>query len=127
MRSFYFVPVTLALSTAAYAQFAQLLSAKDIHSHLVGNTITGVEDGEQYIEYLRPDGTISGQSPSGSYTGAWRISRNQMCFFYYSEPGEAKQRNWDCSKVSIEGDKVFWSGTAPSEASTLVSGNPNGL
>ncbi len=127
MRSFYFVPVMLALSTAAYGQFGQWLSAEDIQSHLVGNTITGVEDGEQYIEYLRPNGTISGQSPSGRYTGAWRISSNQMCFFYNGEPGEAKQRDWDCSNVRIEGDKVFWSETAPSEASTLVKGDPNGL
>ena len=116
----------LAISTAAFAQSGPTLSSDAVRSYLVGNTISGIEAGEQYVEYLRPDGTISGRSPSGSYKGKWRISGKRMCFLYFGERGEA-EGSWDCSEVSIVGNKVFWSGTPASEASTLAHGDPNGL
>jgi hypothetical protein len=122
----YILPLMLAVTTAAFGQNRTTLSAEAIRSDIVGNTISGIEDGERYVEFLRPDGTISGHSPSGSYTGKWRISGKQICFLYNGEKGEAKG-GWDCSEARLVGDKVFWSGAAASEASTLAHGDPNGL
>src|SRR5882724_241683 len=70
----------LAFSTTA---FGQSLSGKQIRETLIGNTFSGVdEDGESFSERLNPDGLISGRSPSGSYSGRWRISGKQICFLY---------------------------------------------
>jgi hypothetical protein len=40
--------------------FAQSLSGNQIRDTLIGNTLTGVADGESYSEHLNSDGTISG-------------------------------------------------------------------
>ena len=92
----------LAFSTTA---FGQPLSGKQIRETLVGNTFSGVEDGESFSEYLNPDGTISGRSPSGSYSGRWRISGNQICFSY---PQGKQSAKWECTKVRVDGDRITW-------------------
>jgi hypothetical protein len=50
---------------------------------------------------LNADGSISGRSPSGSYSGRWRISGNQICFLY-------PQTKWDCTEVRLDGDRITW-------------------
>ena len=92
----------LAFTTTA---FGQSLSGKQIRETLIGNTISGVEDGESYSEHLNPDGTISGRSPSGSYSGRWRISGNQICFLY---PEAHRPTEWDCTEVRLDGNRITW-------------------
>jgi hypothetical protein len=93
----------LAFSTTA---FAQTLSGKQIRETLIGNTFSGVdEDGDSFSERLNRDGTISGQSPSGSYSGRWRISGNQICFLY---PEEDESPEWDCTEVRLDGNRITW-------------------
>jgi hypothetical protein len=93
----------LAFLTTA---FAQTLSGKQIRETLIGNTFSGVdEDGDSFSELLNPDGTISGQSPSGSYSGRWRISGNQICFLY---PEGKQSAKWGCTKVRLNGDRITW-------------------
>jgi hypothetical protein len=90
----------LAFSTTASGQS---LSEDQIRETLIGNTFSGVEDGESYSEYLNPDGTISGRSPSGSYSGRWSISGNRICFFY-----PERSTKWDCTEVTLDGDRITW-------------------
>ena len=111
----------------AQAESTTPLTAQEIKNQLIGNTIAGVEDGETYIEYLKKDGTISGQAPSGKYSGLWRIGDDQICFFYKEEGKSAsKSENWDCTSVVINGNKVTWPGSDSPDA-TLLAGNPNDL
>ena len=102
MRIALIAGMTLALSTAA---FAQSLSGDQIRTTLVGNTFSGVADGESYTEHLNPDGTISGRSPSGAYSGKWRISGNEICFSYMEGKQDTK---WDCTKVKLRGARIIW-------------------
>jgi hypothetical protein len=134
MRRIFFAAVLLSATAAgvwatqsALAQSATTLTAQEIRDQLIGNTISGVEDGESYVEYLRKDGAISGQSGSEKYSGLWRIGDDQICFFYKEDGKSAsKSENWDCTFVVIHGDKVIWQGTDDPDA-TLLAGNPNGL
>jgi len=111
----------LAFSTTA---FAQTLSGKQIRETLIGNTFSGVdEDGESFSESLNLDGTISGQSPSGSYSGRWRISGNQICFLY---PEEDESPEWGCTEVRLDGDRITWEedGTTATLSREPAAGSP---
>ena len=93
----------LAFSTTA---FGQSLSGKQIRETLIGNTFSGVdEDAQSFSEYLSADGTIWGESSSGSYSGRWRISGNQICFLY---PQGDQSAEWDCTEVRLDGDRITW-------------------
>ena len=100
--------VVLLASTAAFAQppsGTRTLSGNEIRRVLIGNTISGVDDGESYSERLNPDGTISGKSGSDSYSGRWRITGNQICF-WYEEDKSANE--WDCSTARLRGNSITW-------------------
>jgi len=103
------------------------LSGGEIQARFVGNTIDGVENGESYSEYLVPDGTLRGVEPSGFYSGRWRIANNQICFHYDEDDGQPGA--WDCSPVTLVGEKVYWSQGVEEESpeATVVSGNPKNL
>jgi hypothetical protein len=108
----------------------RLLSADDIKKEIVGNTITGVEKGKTYTEYLKPDGTISG-SEDGAYNGAWRLEGDRICLTYDpDEDATSKEHQWDCEPLARKGDDLFWSDSVaaddPAEA-TLLHGNPKNL
>ena len=82
MRILLLATVISALSTTA---FAQSLSGDQIRERLVGNTMSGFDDGEYYSQVLNSDGSITGRSSSGSYRGRWNISGNEICLSYKSE------------------------------------------
>ena len=120
-------PVRLASSATARASVATALSGAEIQARLIGNTITGVEDGETYAEYLAPDGTISGEGDSGAYAGFWRVAGDQLCFRYDDDDAGGA---WDCASVTLIGASVYWSRGAPAGAppeATLLAGNPKKL
>ena len=103
MRTAFLVAsITVALSSTA---FAQSLSGNQIRETLIGNTLTGVADGESYSEHLNSDGTISGWSPSGRYSGKWRISGNEICFSYEESKRAGK---WDCTEVKLQGSRITY-------------------
>jgi hypothetical protein len=145
MRKFLFVCTALVLATSAYGQpneghkaakkharvaeasqaglSSQELSSDQIRASIVGNTVVGVEDGEAYAEFLRPNGSLSGRARSGAYYGEWRISGNRICFLYKED-----KKGWDCSHVKLRGSQIVWAekGGGGSVA-TLLRGNPRGL
>src|SRR6516225_10814994 len=104
MRVVLVAVVALVLSTAAIARSpsgAGYLSGAQIQQALIGKTLSGVEKGESYSEALNPDGTIAGHSPSGDYSGKWRIAGNQICFLYEGETEE-------CTGARLQGAQVTW-------------------
>ena len=104
MRVLLFITAaTLALSTTA---FAQSLSGDQIRETLVGNTMSGFDDGEVFHEYLNPNGTISGSTPSGRYSGQWRISGDEICFAYDTNAKSGPK--WDCSEVRLRRNRIIW-------------------
>jgi hypothetical protein len=103
---------------------SEILSSDDqIRKALVGNTISGEEEGEVYTEYLNPDGRVLGEDRQGRYSGHWMIAGGQMCLRYVEEAG--KESNWDCSQVEIDGAQVTWRADGEKSTSKLVPGNPS--
>ncbi len=118
---------SLAFSAPAKAGAAPL-SGVEIQARIVGNTVEGVENGDAYSEYISPDGTIRGVGADGFYSGTWRITNGQICFHYDENDGQGSA--WDCSPVTLVGDKIYWSmgvdgGDSPE--ATLLYGNPKKL
>jgi len=115
--------VAMTMASSAKAQTA--FSDDQIRSALVGNTISGQESGEYYVEFLRPDGRIDGMGADGRYTGHWVISRGRMCMSYDEEDGKATP--WDCARVATRGDRVIWVNQGEKSYSALSRGNPRNL
>jgi hypothetical protein len=119
MRVVLLATIMLTLSTAANSgqidrrtvaarKFdAQFLSSNQIRERLIGKSINGVQNGEHYSEFLNPNGSIEGGTPSGdpedAYWGSWRILGNQLCLYF---PSEGKK--WDCTRVRLRGNQVIW-------------------
>jgi hypothetical protein len=112
MRSVLVAFVALAFSTPV---FAQSLSGNQIRQALVGHTINGVENGQSYSQYLNPNGTITGHSASGDYTGRWRIQENEICFL------EEESTKWDCNEVKLRGNQIIWD----DGSTATLSGGPS--
>jgi hypothetical protein len=97
--------LTVIMLAVPTPEFTRSLSGDQIRSTLVGNTFSGFADGESYSEHLNPDGTISGQAPSGAYAGRWRISRDQICCSYAEDQRDPK---WDCTEVKFKASQIIW-------------------
>jgi hypothetical protein len=108
MRVLLLAIIALVVATAGFARSpsgAGHLSGAQIRQTLIGKTLSGVDKGESYSESLNPDGTIAGHSASGDYSGRWRITGNQICFFYEEE---TKGGKWDCTGARLQGAQVTW-------------------
>ena len=125
MRNPSIILAVVAMTMASSAKAQTAFSDDQIRSALVGNTISGQESGEYYVEFLRPDGRIDGMGADGRYTGHWVISRGRMCMSYDEEDGKATP--WDCARVATQGDKVIWVDQGEKSYSALSRGNPRNL
>ena len=92
MRAFVSILAGALLMMPAMAQSKDLSSDDQIREALVGNTVSGVEEGKSYVEFLQPDGRIDGEGRDGRYTGHWQIAKGQICFSY---DDDEKASNWD--------------------------------
>ncbi len=96
-----------------------LLSGEEILSKIVGNTVSGHEDGERYSEYYRSDGRIRGNG----YFGEWEIKGDLFCVNYRGSTDSD-----GCWNIKLQGNRVEWlKNGQPDGTSTLKKGNPNGL
>jgi hypothetical protein len=125
MRNPSIILAVVAMTMASSAKAQTAFSDDQIRSALVGNTISGQESGEYYVEFLRPDGRIDGMGADGRYTGHWVISRGRMCMSYDEEDGKATP--WDCARVATRGDRVIWVNQGEKSYSALSRGNPKNL
>ena len=123
MRVLTAVLTAFAIAFPSMAESEILSNDDQIRQMLVGNTISGEENGESYTEFLHPDGRITGKDQQGSYIGHWQISGGQMCMRYYKEDG--KESNWDCSQVERDGSRIIWWAEGEKSFSNLIPGNPN--
>jgi hypothetical protein len=116
----------LAPAAAAAGARAMTLTGGEIRSTIIGNTISGVEDGKDYEEFLHPDGWIFGHEKEGSYKGRWLIEKEKLCLFYEEGRHAGKTNKWECLTVGLDGTKVIWDEDEKSHA-TLTAGNPDNL
>ena len=90
------------------------LSGAQIRQAVVGNTVQGTMEGSgDYAEFYGQDGTIKAQT----YSGAWTIEGDEMCFQYGSDPRQ-------CWEVAREGDTLQWIKDGKVEGTgTVAAGN----
>ena len=69
-----------ALISLPCTSFGAVLTTEDeIRRAIIGNTVSGTEDGKPYSEYFLADGHLRGVGPEGPYSGEWRISGRELC------------------------------------------------
>ena len=61
MRAFVSILVGSLLMMPAVAHSKDLTNDDQIREALIGNTLSGVEEGKSYVEFLQPDGRIDGE------------------------------------------------------------------
>ena len=110
-----------------------LTSETQIRTAFSGNTVSGIDEGEQYFEYYAPDGSIHGQNTKEVYSGEWRVSGSNLCMRYYEDEtivGEEKETSlsaWKCYGVDVTGSKMNWIEDGERYPAELTAGNPHRL
>ena len=121
------------LSLTSLGFGAALTTEAQIRQAIVGNTISGVEDGKSYAEYFQPDGYIHGAELEGLYVGQWRTTGRNLCVRYFIK-GEGPDREevgsgdigaWECMGIDIQGSLFAWIKDGERYKAQLVPGNPN--
>lgn len=104
--------------------FGAVLTTEDEIRHaIIGNTVSGTEDGKPYAEYYRPDGNVHGEEPEGPYVGEWRITGREFCTRYFEEDHSVSA--WECKGVDVSGSHFAWVEDGDRYEARLVLGNPN--
>ena len=89
---------------------------------LVGNSISGTEDGQLLTEYYAPDGTAKSMLGSEISTGTWMLVGEVICFKY---PEDDKP---DCYKLEVAGDTAtMYDEKGAGTRYQILKGNPKGL
>lgn len=123
------------LSLTSLGFGASLTTETQIRQAIVGNTISGVEDGKSYAEFYQPDGYIHGMEPEGLYVGEWRIAGRNFCVRYFikgegpdwEEVGSGSIGAWECMDVEINGSSFAWIKDGERYMAQIARGNPNKL
>ena len=111
----------------AVAEALKPMTTAEMSAAVIGNSIAGqTEDGDSYMEYYAPDGTIHGVSKkNGAYRGAWHFRQDQvMCFKYGEGPFDG-----GCVHLALDGGQLAFiriDGTTEPSVH-LIKGNPNDL
>jgi len=113
----------LALTSLSFG--AVLTTEDEIRQAIVGNTVSGIEDGKSYTEYYQPDGSVHGEDPEGPYVGEWRIAGRHFCTRHFDE--DHSMSAWECMGVDINGSHFAWIEDGERYEAQLVPGNPNKL
>jgi hypothetical protein len=112
----------LSLTSASLG--AVLTTEEQIRLAIIGNTVSGTEDGKPYTEYFLPDGHLRGVDPEGPYSGEWRISGRRLCERYFDEGSSS---DWECMGVEIVGSRFAWIVDGERYEARRIAGNPNNL
>ena len=104
---------------------AVLTTEDQLRKAVIGNTVSGVEDGKSYTEYFRSDGFIHGEDHEGPYVGEWRIAGPEICTRYFEE--DHSMSAWECAGVDIDGSHFAWTKDGERNAAQLLPGNPDKL
>jgi hypothetical protein len=112
----------LSLTSASLG--AVLTTEEQIRLAIIGNTVSGTEDGKPCSEYFLPDGHLRGVDPEGPYSGEWRISGRRLCERYFDEGSSS---DWECMGVEIVGSRFAWIVDGERYEARRIAGNPNNL
>lgn len=113
--------VAQAAAAASAAATPSKLTGRAAWTALVGNSITGEDDGAALVEYYAPNGTAKSMSGREVSTGTWTVRGDQVCFKY---PREAAA----CYTLEVSGDAVtFYEKDGSGSRYTLLKGNPKKL
>ena len=92
-------------------------------NQLVGNSITGEEDGKPLVEYYAPDGTAKSMHGNEISTGQWALVGEVICFRY-----GADKDSTECYKVEVSGNTAtFTDKDGTGSRYEILKGNPKGL
>jgi hypothetical protein len=91
-------------------------------TRLVGNSITGTEDGKTLTEYYAPDGMAKSMLDNEISTGTWALVGEAICFKYAGEPKA------ECYKLEVIGDTAtMYDEKGSGTRYQILKGNPKGL
>jgi hypothetical protein len=89
---------------------------------LVGNSITGTEEGKTLTEYYAADGTAKSMLDNEISTGTWMLVGEVICFKYADEPKP------ECYKLEVTGDTAtMYDEKGSGTRYQILKGNPKGL
>jgi hypothetical protein len=112
----------LAQAAPETSPTAQRLVGVAARNAVVGNSITGKEDGEILVEYYAPDGTAKSMLGNEISTGKWALVGETICFQY------ADEKEMECYKLEVMGNTVtFTDQKGTGTRYELLKGNPKGL
>jgi hypothetical protein len=99
----------------------QKLAGKAAWDRIIGNSITGTENGKMLVEYYAADGTAKSMTDNQIATGNWTIGSDAICFKYRNVPRE-------CYTLEVFGDTAtFYNNKGEGGRYAIVKGNPHGL
>jgi len=108
-------------STSDTAPAEQKLAGMAAWNALVGNSITGKEEGETLVEYYAADGTAKSMLGNEISTGKWALVGDTICFQYPDQETE-------CYKLEVMGNTVtFVDQKGTGTRYEILKGNPKGL
>jgi hypothetical protein len=111
-----------APETAPTTQVEQKHLGVAAWGQLVGNSITGKEDGETLVEYYAPDGTAKSMLGNEISTGKWALVGETICFQY------ADQKEMECYRLEVMGNTAtFTDQKGTGSRYEILKGNPKGL
>jgi hypothetical protein len=101
---------------------AQKLVGIAAWNQLVGNSITGKENGETLVEYYAADGTAKSMTGNEISTGKWALVGETVCFKYTDSD------DTECYKVEVMGNFVTYTDEKGTGSRyEILKGNPKGL
>ena len=108
-----------AAATAAAAAPARLAGLQ-AWSALVGNSISGMEDGKPLVEHYMADGTAKSMTGNEISTGKWALVGDTVCFKYDAET--------ECYKIEVVGNSAtFTDAKGSGTRYDILKGNPKNL
>src|SRR5499427_6042050 len=91
-------------------------------NQLIGNSITGKEDGKTLTEYYAADGTAKSMTGNEISRGTWMVTGEVICFKYSDEPKP------ECYRVEVHGDNVtYYDEKGSGTRYKILKGNPKNL
>jgi hypothetical protein len=109
-------------SSAQTAAPEQKLVGLAAWNKLVGNSISGTEDGKPLIEYYAPDGGAKSMLGNEISTGTWMLVGEVICFKY------ADDDKPECYKLEVAGDTAtMYDEKGSGTRYQILRGNPKGL
>jgi len=89
-------------------------------SALVGNSISGMEDGKPLVEHYTADGTAKSMHGNEISTGKWALAGETVCFKYDNET--------ECYRIEVvDNTATFTDAKGAGTRYDILKGNPKNL